>query len=305
MVHQGSGAPRVALVTGGTGGIGAAVASGLARRGWRVLIAGRNADRGAGVIDGMRATAPDADHAFIPADLALLADTGRLAQRVLHATTRLDAVVLCAGILATRPEWTAEGLERCLAVNYLSRHLLLRLLQPTLVAAPSGRAVLVANAGKYPDTLDLDDLQHRRGRPGLHVAGRTQFANDVLAVELAHRLHDTRVEVTCVYPGLVKTDIFRNARGPSARVRQLAAAVQRVAGRSPIEAAETPVALASDPELVGVSGRFYGPRMTSRRVPASVLSSSRRNAVWNAADLLITQHVPNRSQASAAVRSRS
>ena len=221
-----SGQP-VALVTGGTNGIGAAVALEVARRDWRVLITGRDTDRGAAMVNALRAAGPGGGHGFIPADLALMAATAELGQKVLGMTPRLDAVVLCAGVLATRPEWTPEGLERCLAVNYLSRHLLLRLLQPRLLASPSGRVVLVANAGKYPDTLDLDDLQHRRGRAGLRVSGRTQFANDVLAVELAHRLQGTRVEVTCVYPGLVATDIFRNAQGPSARLRQLATTVQR------------------------------------------------------------------------------
>ena len=285
---------HVALVTGGTDGIGAAVALAVARRGWRVLITGRDTDRGAAMVNALRAAGPGGDHGFIAADLDLMAATAELGRAVLGRTTRLDAVVLCAGLLATRPEWTSEGLERCLAVNYLSRHLLLRLLQPTLLASPSGRVVLVANAGKYPDTLDLDDLQHRRGRAGLRVSGRTQFANDVLAVELAHRLRGTRVEVTCVYPGLVATDIFRNARGPSALLRQLATAVQRVVGRAPADAAGTPVTLATDPDLVGVSGRFYGPQLAPRRVPPAVLSDSRREAIWNAADDLVRPYVPQR-----------
>lgn len=57
--------------------------------------------------------------------------------------------------------------------------------------SPSGRVVLVANAGNDPDTLDLDDFFYRRGRPRLRVSARTQFANDLLAVELADR-HATR-----------------------------------------------------------------------------------------------------------------
>jgi len=283
---------RTALVTGGTGGIGAAVALGVAREGWRVLIAGRDTQRGAAVVGALHAANPDADHAFLPVDLALMADTARLGRQVLQRTTHLDAVVLCAGVLATRPEWTTEGLERCLAVSYLSRHLLLQQLQPMLLTAPSGRVVLVANAGRYADTLDLEDLQYRRGRPGLRVSLRTQFANDVLAVEMAHRLRGTRMEVTCVYPGLVTTDVFRNAHGPSAGLRRLATAVNRVVGRSAADAARTPVALATDPHLVGVSGRFYGPRLTERKVPRPVLSERRRAAIWNAADELVRPHLP-------------
>jgi NAD(P)-dependent dehydrogenase (short-subunit alcohol dehydrogenase family) len=92
----------------------------------------------------------------------------------------------------------------------------------------------------YGDTLDFDDLQHRQGRPGLRVAGRTQFANDLLCTELAARLAGTRVEVTCVFPGLTDTDVFRNARGLPRVLRLLAPAVMRLAASSPDEAARTP-----------------------------------------------------------------
>jgi hypothetical protein len=96
--------------------------------------------------------------------------------------------VFCAGIHSTVPEWTAEGLERNFVLNYLSRYLLARQLLPALTAAPSGRLVLVANAGMYRDSLNFDDLQHRRGKAGITVAGRTQFANDLLTTELGAKL---------------------------------------------------------------------------------------------------------------------
>jgi NAD(P)-dependent dehydrogenase (short-subunit alcohol dehydrogenase family) len=223
-------------------------------------------------------------HASIPADLSLLRDTDRAAGEVLRRTDRLDSLVLCAGVLATAPEWTAENLERSFALNYLSRFLLVRRLLPLLTAAPAGRIVLVANAGKYPDTLDLDDLQMRHGGRGLRVAGRTQFANDLLAVELAERLRDSAVEVSCVYPGLVATDVFRNARGVPAPLRVAAAGLQRLIGARPAEAARTPVFLADDP---GATGGFYGPRVRRLAIPARVSRPDRRAALWTASERLL------------------
>jgi NAD(P)-dependent dehydrogenase (short-subunit alcohol dehydrogenase family) len=152
----------------------------------------------------------------------------------------LDAVVCCAGVLATVPEYTRECLERTLVVNYLSRYLLVRGTDHLLRGSPSGRVVLVANAGKYRDTLDLDDLQHRRHRPRLRVAGRTQFANDLFAVELAERWRDAGIQVACVYPGVVRTDVFGNARGVGATVRTLGRTVSRLVGSTPERAAFTP-----------------------------------------------------------------
>ncbi len=239
---------RVALVTGGNDGIGRAVALQLARGGDRVLFVGRSAERGARVLAELRKAQPGVDHDFFPADLSLLSETTRVADEVARHTERLDAAVFCAGILSTVPEWTAEGLERNLVLNYLSRYLLARRLLPMLTRAPSGRLVLVANAGVYKDSLDFEDLQYRRGKPGLRVAARTQFANDLMTVELASRLRGTRVEVTCVFPGVAEHGRVRYARGLPRFVRALAPVMVRLMGSSPEVAAQTPVFLAQDPE---------------------------------------------------------
>jgi len=298
---------RVALVTGGTDGIGRAVAVQLARGGDRVLIVGRSRERGAQLLTALREARPGVDHAFIAADLSLLSETARVAEEVTRCTDRLDAVVCCAGILSTIPEWTAEGLERTFVLNYLSRYLLARRLLPALTAAPSGRLVFVSNAGKYGDTLDFGDLQHRRGKPGLHVSGRTQFANDLLATELADRLRGTRVEVTCVFPGVVNTGVFRNARGLPWVVRVIAPLLQRMVALSPEAAAETPVFLAQDPEAVETGGCFYGPGRRPRPVPERALRPARRGQLWAASEELVGAYLVDagvpRGPASVAVAS--
>ena len=284
---------RTVVVTGGTGGIGRAVAMELARRGDRVLIVGRSADRGAAVLAALDEAGPGAGHALVRADLALLRETARAADDIAGQADRLDAVVLCAGVLSTVAEWTDEDLERSFALNYLSRYLFLRRLLPLLRRAPAGRVVLVGNAGKYRDTLDLDDLQLRRGGRGLRVAGRTQFANDLLAVELAERVRGSGIEVTCVFPGLVATDVFRNARGVPRPVRAAAIAIQRLIAASPAAAASTPVFLAGDPEATGVGGAFFGPGRRRLRIPGRVLRPDRRAALWAASEELVRPWLPD------------
>lgn len=281
-----AGVPAV-LVTGGTQGIGRAVALKLGSRGARVLITGRSRERAESVLACLHHLNPLAAHAYLPADLSLLSETKRLAEGVLALTPRLDAIVCCAGILSTVPEWTEEGLERNFVLNYLSRHLLARLLLPALCAAPSGRLVLVANAGRYGGALELGDLQYRQGKPGLAVAGRTQFANDLLAVELAERLWGTRIAVTCVFPGVVHTNVFKNARGLSPFVRFMAQMAQRVIAITPEKAAETPAFLALNPHTAGANGRFFGPGLKEIPVPAGVKNSGQRQALWSASEDLV------------------
>lgn len=282
----------MALVTGGTDGIGRAVALQLAQGGDRVLFVGRSAERGAAMLQALQAARPGVDHVFVPADLSLLAETARVADEVARHTDRLDAAVFCAGILSTVPQWTTEGLERNFVLNYLSRYLLARRVLPALIAAPSGRLVLVSNAGMYGDSLNFDDLQHRQGKPGITVAGRTQFANDLLATELTARLHGTRVEVTCVFPGVTKTNVFRNAIGLPWIARALAPVALPLIGSPPEVAAQTPVFLAQSARAVGTGGRFYGPRCKQRRVPARAQRADRRSQLWAASEALVRSYLP-------------
>ena len=278
---------RVALVTGGTDGIGRAVALELARAGDRVLFVGRDPRRGAAVLAELNRRTPSAHHVFLRADLSLLSETARVCREVKDLTSELDALVLCAGILSTIPEWTAEGLERSFVLNYLTRFLTARELLPLLGESPAGRVVLVSNAGRYPDTLDFEDLQHRRGKPGLAVSGRTQFANDLLAVELAQRLQATRIEVSCVFPGVTRSSCFTNARGLPWLLRVLAPLAIKLLGQSPAKAAATPVALARAVDGRGMSGGFFGPGLRSITVPPRALDIERRKALWKASEALV------------------
>src|SRR5206468_971294 len=110
---------NVAIV-GGTGGIGRALSRFMASRGASVVVVGR--------------TFRDSDMPsiqFIQADLSLMREAQRVAQ-ALPAET-LDLVVFTTGIFAaTKRQETAEGIERDMAVSYLSRLVILREIAPRL-----------------------------------------------------------------------------------------------------------------------------------------------------------------------------
>jgi NAD(P)-dependent dehydrogenase (short-subunit alcohol dehydrogenase family) len=241
------------LVTGTTG-IGGALAAALRARGADVLTVGRT-------------------RADIRADLRLMRETAAAADAVRARTDRLDALVCCAGNLSTVAHHTDEGLEATLALNYLSRYLLIRRLLPDI-----GRVVLVANAGKYPDTLNLDDLQVRGGGRGLWVAGRTQFANDLLTVSLAKR-----VPAVCVFPGLVATRVFQDAHGVSPALRRVATAVQRRFGTPPDKVGRWLADLVLAPRA---TTGFAGPRGRAMRVPSRV-SAARADGLWAATERVV------------------
>ena len=126
----------------------------------------------------------------------------------------------------------------------------------------------------------------RDGGPG-GTAGRTQFANDLLATELADRLRGTRVEVTCVFPGVTDTGVFRNSRGLPPLARALAPVIVWLVALSPEEAARTPVFLAQDPRAAGTGGCFYGPKLKQREIPPRARRPERRGGLWAASEDLV------------------
>lgn len=233
----------------------------------------------------LRAVSPGRAHAYLTADLSLLGETARLGDDVAARTGRVDSVVLCAGVFAGAAEWTDEGMERTFSLNYLSRFLLVDRLLPLML--PAGRVVLVANAGRYRDTLDLEAIRLGRAHPRRHLASASQFANDLFAVELGQRLHGSGVEVSCVFPGVVRTDVFRNARGVPRALRRVALGVQRIVGADAEVAAETPAVLAQDPAAAGMNGGFFGPGLRPIRVPDRALDPERRDALWRASAELV------------------
>src|SRR5215475_11907293 len=138
-------AGKTVLVTGGTGGIGRATAYGLAQRGARVGIVGRDPARTAAAADDIaKATGNPAVDA-LPAELSSQAEVRRLAAEVLRLYPRLDVLVNNAGAYFAHRQVTVDGIERTFALNHLAPFLLTRLLLDRLVAGSPARVVTVAS----------------------------------------------------------------------------------------------------------------------------------------------------------------
>ena len=93
-------AGKIALVTGSTDGVGRMVARRLADQGARVLIHGRNRDRGSELLQQIEADGRGSA-VFLPADLSSLAEVRRLADLVRQHCDRLDLLINNAGIEIT------------------------------------------------------------------------------------------------------------------------------------------------------------------------------------------------------------
>lgn len=237
-------AGKVILIAGGTRGIGFATARGLARTGARLLLVGRDAERGA---EATRAIRNDGSAAveYLSADLSLLRECERLAQEVAQRTDRLDALVLTAAVVNWKRRETAEGFEAMFATGYLARYFLSRRLLPLLRRANAGRIVLVDAAPRARTTIDFDDLQSVDRFSTFGAMGRKSLAELLLVQELARREGPQGIGVHIMNPGTTYTEIHRGA--PS--LVRAGVWLMRPFMRSADESAANVVQLATRPDL--------------------------------------------------------
>src|SRR5438132_118887 len=162
-----------ALVTGSTDGVGRLVARKLGQAGARVLVHGRDAERGTRVVADIEASGGAAD--FLAADLSALAEVRRLADAARATVDRLDILIYNAGIGTAGPRQTsAEGFELRFAVNYLAGFLLTLLLLPLIRNSTPARIVNVSSAGQQP--IDFGDIMLTRGYSGTRACCQSKLA---------------------------------------------------------------------------------------------------------------------------------
>lgn len=178
---------KTLVITGGTDGMGRAVARTYLSRGDTVVVVGRDARK-----------APSGA-VFIPADLSLISENRRVIEEVNAKFPAVDALVLCARYFRTSRYVTAERLEGTFALDYLSRFLLSHgLREPGLVVNVSG-------PGQPDGRIHWDDLMLEHRYDGVTAQFQAGKANDLLGVAFAAQARRTRYVL--IHPGGVATSV--------------------------------------------------------------------------------------------------
>ncbi|HTW52008.1 MAG TPA: SDR family NAD(P)-dependent oxidoreductase [Stellaceae bacterium] len=206
---------KVAIVTGASAGIGLYTALGLARAGMRVVMVGRDHDRTAAAQQLVAERAPGGEPETMLADFSSLDEVRGLAAKLLAQCERIDVLVNNAGMIASRPGFSADGYEITVAVNHLApfllTHLLLDRLKETAQADKPTRIVTVASQAHRGTRLDPAKLPWPAVWSPLSAYGRSKLANILFTRLLAGRLDPRIVTATCLHPGVIATQIGNNA----------------------------------------------------------------------------------------------
>jgi short-subunit dehydrogenase len=186
----------VAVVTGASSGIGAAVATGLARRGAKVVAVARRKERLDAVVEACQAYSPES--IACPADVSVREACEGVVAAAEDRLGRVDVVVNNAGISVHKnaARTTVDDVERVMAVNFFGPVYMTLAALPGMLERRSGSVVNVTSVAGYVPN------------PGESAYGASKAALSRWSHGLAIDLHDAGVHVGVLSPGPIDTEIW-------------------------------------------------------------------------------------------------
>lgn len=284
---------KTILVTGATSGIGFYTAQGLALQGARVIVTGRNRERGHQAIRSLSRQVGDARIEFLPADHSTVGGNQRLAEQISEREDRLDGLVNNVGGFYNDRVETEDGYEATLAMNLIGPFALTEALLPVLVECAPARVINVASAAHAMWRGDpLEDVQSEGAYLGLRAYARAKLLNLLWTFALARRLGDDGVVANATNPGTAWTSGTQGIapRGMPTAQRLFWPVFRRIQRSGSAEdAARSPIFLTSSPEVAGVTGAYYESNAKPKRPSTLALDKDEQERAWDLTTALVSR----------------
>lgn len=212
---------KVALVTGGSSGIGLAIARAFAAAGAAVAINGRSAERLTTAIDSLRAAGADAF--AVPADVSAIAEAQRMVREAQTWRGRIDILVNCAGANRRKPilDVTPDDFESIVNAHLRGAYFTCQAVVPHMIAQGGGKIIHIGSA-----TI-------RTGLADVSVYGASKAGMDALTRSMAVEWAEHNIQVNCLAPGFIMTELTRE--GVWANARRSAWLLDRIPMKRPGE----------------------------------------------------------------------
>lgn len=259
------------IITGGTGGIGFQSALGIAKTGARVIITGRNRERGEAALQRIVDETGNDKVELAIGDVSSAQGVDALAAALLERVDRIDVLVNNAGYMGSEPRNSDDGLEMHFAINVLAPWRLTHALLPALKAADKAR-VLNVTGGDKPARIDVDNLQAEKGFKGLMTYTHSKSILESMSMSLAKKLEPEGVTVNVVFPGRASTAMTSSLSSKSLPgAMKLMLPFMRLlfkedGGKSAAKAATSTIWGATNADLDGVTGRYFDTKTKERKL---------------------------------------
>lgn len=243
---------RIAIITGANSGVGFVEARELARKGAKVIMACRNAEKAERARREILAAVPGANVEVELLDLAGLQSVRDFAERFRERGEPLDLLINNAGIMATPRGETADGFELQFGTNHLGHFALTNLLLESMVGRRDARVVTISSNAHKLGRINFDNLHGRRRYFRWNAYNQSKLANLMFALELDRRLVTAGSPILSLaaQPGYAATNLHSSA--PSFD-RAVMFVLEHMVAHAPELGALPILYAATEPDLAGGS----------------------------------------------------
>ncbi|XP_063992141.1 retinol dehydrogenase 12 isoform X2 [Diachasmimorpha longicaudata] len=207
----------VAIITGGSRGIGELVVKMLLQCDMTVVIACRRPEAGEKAIDNIRKSGTTTGKAVVyRLDNSSLTSVREFAEAIKRDHSKVDILVNNAGVMFPPYQETVDGFEQQWAVNYLSHFLLTALLMPLLQNAGSSenaaRVVNVSSCAHLLGEMNFNDINYKNQYLATAAYAQSKLAQIIFTRSLNKIIHEKKlpIRVYAVHPGIVDTNLFEH-----------------------------------------------------------------------------------------------
>ncbi len=278
---------KICVITGASNGIGKEIARQLATKGARIAMVCRNEQRGQIAKKEIEEISGSNKIDLFLADLSSLIQIRQLTENLGKAYGHIDVLINNAGNFFLKKQYNEAGIEMTYAVNFLAPFYLTNLLLVKLMNADQGRIIIVSSRNQSIGKIDLGNYDFRnRIYNGLQAYSNSKLMTVIFTKELEKRLRGTNVTINAAHPGDVVTNIGMNDNNGLFKILWSIKCLFNI----PVEqGAETPVYLATAPELTKISGGYFVRKKKARYNPIADLPGIGKE-LWDFSEDIIKQN---------------
>ncbi|MGW7977076.1 SDR family NAD(P)-dependent oxidoreductase [Staphylococcus xylosus] len=195
---------KLAIITGGTSGVGKKTAIDLARKNMRILLVARNKDKGKQAVEEITKLTGNNNITFYSVDLTNKNDIDKFSNIILQKEMKIDVLVNAAGALVKKEESTENGYNKNYVVNYLGHFWLTENFLPLLKNAEQGRIITVGGLPLLTNygAVKIPSVEEVRNTKSSMI--KESLTSKVLyTLALSQKLADTSVTANIFHPGYV------------------------------------------------------------------------------------------------------
>ncbi|MDX2360195.1 MAG: SDR family NAD(P)-dependent oxidoreductase [Crocinitomicaceae bacterium] len=240
---------QIALMTGATSGFGKIIAQHLVQKNYSLFFLARSEEKAKQLIESLNKGNPQANIDFIICDLSSFHSIVEASHSIREKCPHIDLLILNAGLWNFEFQETTDGIEETLQVNLLSPILLFLKIRDLIPVNTNSKVIFTAS-GLHQGEIQFNDLEFRNKFSGFKAYRQSKLGVILITRLLAKHSEFSSISFYSVHPGIVKTDLGKNANW-------ISRTIFRLMGSSLESGAKTHIRLID--ELAGnlTSGEYY------------------------------------------------